>query len=340
MFDIVSLNNKKKWDEIVRSMYHYDFYHLAGYNQLDDSGSPCLLYFRNNTTAFAFPIILRPIKIIPNYYDITSVYGYAGPLANTENPDSDSIAAFQQVLIRFFDVYSIVSVFSRLHPLFRGQENLLSGLGDIVDTNLTVCIDLKLPETEQKKQYSHSLKNAVNRLRRKNLTVFQAQTPADIDAFVEVYEENMKRVNATKQYFFPKEYFHQFIRTINATLLLASYDDKIICGSLFTECNGIVQPHLSATKNEYLHLSPLKYVWDCIRITAKEKNMNYLHLGGGFGGKNDSLFGFKSQFSKQYCMFKTWRYIHNQEIYNQLVSKTYENDPSESSYFPLYRSGK
>jgi hypothetical protein len=336
MFEVISPDSQEKWNEIVRSMDDYDFYHLAGYHQLDDSGKPLLFHFKDNTTSFAFPVVLRAINGTP-FNDITSVYGYAGPLANTKNPDPNSIAAFQQALVHFFDTHAVVSAFSRLHPFFRNQENILSDLGNIVDTNLTVCIDLKLPENEQREQYSHSLKNALNRLRRMNLTVFQAQTQADIDAFVEIYQENMKRVNASKQYFFSKDYFHQFLQTLDATLLLASIDDKIICGSLFTECNGIVQPHLSATKNEYLHLSPLKYVWDCIRVSAKEKNRHYLHLGGGLGGKNDSLFEFKSQFSKQYCMFQTWRYIHNKAVYEQLIYSKFKENIPQTDFFPLYR---
>jgi lipid II:glycine glycyltransferase (peptidoglycan interpeptide bridge formation enzyme) len=147
----------------------------------------------------------------------------------------------------------------------------------------------------------------------------------------------MKRVNASKKYFFSREYFYQFLETIDSTLLLALYEGKIISGSLFTEYNGIVQTHLSATRNEYLYLSPLKYIWDCIRIMAKEKNRDFLHLGGGFGGKNDSLFGFKSQFSKQYFIFRTWRYVHNKAVYDQLLAETFKNEMPESSYFPLYR---
>ncbi|GHT02480.1 hypothetical protein AGMMS49525_06030 [Bacteroidia bacterium] len=339
MLEIIDTSQNERWDKIVRSMHAYDFYHLSAYHRLDTSGQPLLLYCQTNTDAFALPIIVRDI---PHsiYKDITSVYGYAGPLSQTANPSAAAIGLFHEALKTCFDANRIVSMFTRLHPLFRGQlnrqANLLSGLGEIVDLNRTIAIDLTLPEAEQRRQYSHSLKNDINHLK-KILTVKEAKSKADIDAFVDIYYENMKRVNASETYFFSKEYFYQFLETIDSTLLLAVYNGQIISGSLFTACHGIVQSHLSATHSEYLHLSPIKYIWDYMRILACENGNAVFHLGGGFGGKDDSLFAFKSQFSKCRFVFQTGRYIHNQACYEQLVAERFNNEVPLSAYFPLYR---
>jgi lipid II:glycine glycyltransferase (peptidoglycan interpeptide bridge formation enzyme) len=224
-----------------------------------------------------------------------------------------------------------------LHPLFRNQEFLLSGLGKIVETNQTVGIDLSLPEREQKRQYARSVKNHINWLKRKNVVVRKAETREEIDLFIEIYRENMKRVNAPEMYFFPNDYFYRFIEDLPSSLFLAYYEKKAISGSLFTTCNGIVQPHLSATLNDYLRLSPLKFVWDCIRIDAIGKNQKWMHLGGGVGSANDSLFQFKAQFSDLRFSFKTWQYIHNKDIYTRLVSEKYADHIPHSLFFPVYR---
>ncbi|MDR3340777.1 MAG: hypothetical protein LBT25_11935 [Candidatus Symbiothrix sp.] len=338
MFEVITTEDKEKWNEVVCSMKHYDFYHLAEYHLLDATGTPLLLHYRNQSGgALALPILLRTIEGTP-YHDIGSVYGYVGPLTNLTNPDVSSYRAFQQELRHFFDTCSIVSAFARMHPLFSGQEKIMGEMGEVIDVNMTACIDLKLPEDEQKRQYAHSLKNRINRLKRKNLTVRITKSRADIDAFIAVYRENMERVHASEMYFFSNEYFYQFIETIPSALLLAFYEDEIIGGSLFTECNGIVQTHLSASRNKYLYLSPMKYIWDYIRIITQKKQMDYLHLGGGVGGQNDSLFAFKSQFSKQYLVYKTWRYIHKQAIYNELLHEKFGGDTPQLSYFPLYRA--
>jgi hypothetical protein len=81
----------------------------------------------------------------------------------------------------------------------------------------------------------------------------------------------------------------------------------------------------------------LTLVWDSIRIEAIEKNEKWLHLGGGAGGNDDSLFQFKAQFSDLRFIFKTWRYVHNKETYTQLVSEKHPDIIPKSSFFPLYR---
>ena len=336
MFKVLSLTQKEEWNAIVNSMNRFDFYHLAEYHELEDSGQSLLLFFSSGKTSMALPVVLRSIDGSV-YNDLSSVYGYAGPLSNQGNPDRQAVKDFQKELLHFFELNNIVSVFSRLHPLIDNQEFILSGLGEIIDTNQTVGIDLDLPENEQKRQYSHSVRNHINRLKRRNIQVIKAQSKEDIDLFVEIYRENMKRVNASKIYYFSNEYFYRFMEELPSSLFLAYHEDQAISGSLFTTCNDIVQPHLSATRNQYLCWSPLKLVWDTIRRDAINRKMKCLHLGGGVAGANDSLFQFKAQFSDLRFLFKTWRYIHNKEMYTYFVSEKYGNNILHSSFFPLYR---
>jgi hypothetical protein len=336
MIEVISLNDEKKWNEVIRSMKNYDFYSLAEYHQLEQSGIPVLLHFQMHSDSLALPVIIREIGGT-DYKDISSVYGYSGPLANSSTPDPKSIAGFKNELLSFFDAEHIVTAFSRLHPLFL-QEPLFGGLGEVVNVNQTVAIDLSLTELEQKKQYAHSLRNNINRLRKRtDVIVKRAETREEIDSFIDVYRENMERVNAAPRYFFSNEYFVRFLTKIDSTLLVAYYGDEIVSGSLFTECGSIIQSHLSATKNKSRSTSPLKYVWDQIRVYGTEKNMQYLHLGGGVHGKDDSLFAFKSQFSKHYFQFKIWKYIHNEPVYAELLSQKFGKNRPEESFFPLYR---
>ena len=336
MFEIIPISQKKRWNEIIRSMSCYDFYHLADYHRLEHSGMPLLLYFSTKEMALALPVILRSVEGT-EYMDITSIYGYAGPLSSKENPDIQSVKAFHKELLRFFDSYKVVSAFARLHPLFKNQEIFLSGIGKTVDIGLTVGIDLNLPESEQKRQYARSTKNNINRLKRKNIIVKKEQTEEAIDFFIDIYQENMKRLNASPVYFFPRDYFYRFMETLPAALFLAYYEGKAISGSLCTICDGIVQLHLNATRNDYLRWSPLKYVFDQVRIEAIKEKAKWLHLGGGVGGRKDTLFDFKTRFSDLRLPFKTWEYVHNEAVYAQLVSSKFNNGIPHPSFFPLYR---
>ncbi|MDR0547054.1 MAG: GNAT family N-acetyltransferase, partial [Dysgonamonadaceae bacterium] len=286
MLEIISIDEAGKWDAAVRSMNQYDFYHLAAYHRLDALGKAFLLHYHTGNTAFAWPFILREI---PNtgYYDITSVYGYAGPLCNQKNLSTEAITCFQQAIYSYFDEQKIVSVFARLHPLLE-QKNILQNLGQVADANLTVGIDLNLPENEQRQQYARSLKTQLNRLKNSGLKIETAHTKEEIDAFIQIYIETMNRVKASSYYYFPPGYFYRFLSEIDSALFLAKYNEEIVSGSLCTFANNIMQAHLNATKDAFLPQSPLKLVLDFARQEGMKRGMKILHLGGGKGGSNDS----------------------------------------------------
>jgi hypothetical protein len=336
MLEIITADNPERWDEIIHSMLEYDFYHLASYHRLDQSGEALLLYFHDEKAGFALPVIQRAIDGTA-YKDITSVYGYSGPLSRSKNPPVEDIRLFQKELKNYFDANHIISVFSRLHPLLDNQALLLNDLGEITDLNLTVGIDLNVPEAQQKRQYARSLKNRINHLKKQGVRIVKVSGKKEIDAFIEIYKENMDRVNAAGIYYFPADYFYTFLEKIDSCILLAAYEGQWISGSLCTFCNGIMQAHLNATKNDFLHLSPLKLVLDQARVEGKARGMDWLHLGGGRSGEDDSLFVFKSQFSDERFMFKVWKYIHDEEVYNSLLSRKQKGNIPENGFFPLYR---
>ncbi|MEP3444069.1 MAG: hypothetical protein ABJN53_04670, partial [Flavobacteriaceae bacterium] len=79
-----------------------------------------------------------------------------------------------------------------------------------------------------------------------------------------------------------------------------------------------------------------------IRTMASDEGFTYFNLGGGVGGNEDSLFRFKSSFSKDFKAFKLWKYIVDQDKYEELVKMKNEikcnTINSEcSGYFPCYR---
>lgn len=336
MLEIIPIDLREQWNEAVRSIPEYDFYCLAEYHSLDNSGIPLLLKYSDESSTILFPVILRDIEGT-EYKDITSVYGYAGPISSNTR-SLESISNFQQELLTFFDANNVVAAFSRLNPLLNAQREVLSGLGEIKDENLTVLIDLSLSEQEQRRQYTHSLKYAINKLNNKGFLIKKSNLDdEEIDAFINIYYETMDRVSASKSYYFTKDYFCRFLKEIDADLLLMYDEDKVIAGTIFTRCCQFVQVHLAATKSEYICLSPMKMLWDEVRKIGHREGFQFVHLGGGYGGKDDTLFNFKSHFSKRTLQFQTWRYVHNEKVYDMLTKDIDALSLSASSFFPKYR---
>ena len=334
-FEVIDINNPK-WEIIVKSSAKYDFYHTSFYHKIDNNFSSLLFVAEDELDFLALPLVLRPIGQAL-WVDFTSVYGYCGPISNRKNFDFDQyfIDFFEFKLKEYCRENNVISLFSRLHPLIVHQT-IFRNIGEVSPINKTVAIDLKLSPEEQKRQYRKSTKSELNQLRRKGFYVVEAKSTEDLERFIEIYYETMDRVKASPYYYFSKEYFLSFLRNnyFQNKLLLAKFEDKIIAGAIFTITDKIMQYHLAGTTEEFIKVTPMKLILDEARLLGNDLSLDYLHLGGGVGGSDDDpLFRFKSGFSKSCFQFSVWKYIFNEEVYNQL-----SENKGDSSFFPLYRS--
>ncbi len=340
-FEILDINAQKQlWIDTLKKCNNYDFYHTATYHSIEENEHSSRLFVASDDSqTLALPLVIREIEGT-DFRDATSVYGYAGPVASEDMSQIKSILLdfFRQELKSFFTEQNIVSVFSRLHPLI-DIGDFFNDFGQEVPLNKTVSIDITLTVDEQRSKYRKSNKYEINQLKKKGFEVIEATSDADIDEFIQIYTENMERVMATKNYFFSKEYFYNFLKNeeFKNVLLLAKKDETTVAGAIFTVSNDIMQYHLAGTSEAFLKETPMKLILDQARLIANDLDLKYLHLGGGITSKDtDGLFRFKSGFSDSFYRFSVWNYIHSQEQYDTLVAKV-KADP-ESSFFPLYRS--
>ena len=190
----------------------------------------------------------------------------------------------------------------------------------------------------QSRNYQERLRTYINSSRR-NCVIKNLETAEELREFIDVYHKNMMRVNAKEYFYFNEEYFTKLLKSTHfkAEILLVKdiKSGETIAGGLFVTTNNIVQYHLSGTRFEFLHLTPTKLLIDEMRIKATKRGMQFYNLGGGLGGKfDDSLFRFKSSFSKDFRDFNLWNLIINQNLYDKLVEK---RGNTETSFFPRYR---
>jgi len=337
-FSVIEVNDAS-WSSFVNRCFQFDFYHTQSYNLLE-ANRPILCVGTFGEDFIALPLILREIPD-SDLFDCTSAYGYCGPISNLDFNDisTENIEAFKHELVLFFKENNIVSSFSRLHPLI-SSGTFFNNFGEVVNLNKTVAIDLRIPEDEQKKQFRKSNKSELNQLRRKGYEVVEATTDEEIDRFIEIYYETMTRVNASDSYFFSRQYFHEFLKNkcFQNKLLIAKKDNLIAAGAIFTITGKIMQYHLAGTTEMYIKETPMKLILDEARLLGNGLGLEFLHLGGGVGGSDeDSLFKFKSGFSDTRFTFSIWKYIVDQEIYNELVRKQKDLKDIKENFFPLYR---
>jgi hypothetical protein len=340
--------------DVLERAFQYDFYHLPEYHALAEEqgeGKASLLVYEEGNDLIAVPLLLRPVETIAGlaragegWQDATSVYGYAGPIASRPQVPLETLRGFRTALTEALHQQHVVSVFSRLHPLI-AQQAWLSGLGEVVPLGPTISIDLTLPVDAQRAQYRKGHKYDLCRLRRLGLTCFHDQEREHKDEVVQMYLETMERVDAAEEYFFDQRYFERLVSGSpqNVHLFVCQLEDQVICGVFFLSCNGIVQAHLGGTKTDYLKLAPIKLVIDTARLWATEQGAHVLHLGGGVGAKEDSLFRFKTGFSNCRHEFAIWRWVLAPQVYDRLCQeRTRWGEQrglslASSDTFPAYR---
>jgi hypothetical protein len=341
---------------ILEQTTHYDFYHLPGYHALAEQsgeGTAILFGYTEDEYVIALPLLLRAVEQVPGleqsgkqWVDATSVYGYAGPLTSHLEVPQSVVRTFQHHLANAFRECNIVASFSRLHPLVPQQRGVLDAVGECVPIGQTVSIDLTLTVEQQRSQYKKGHRSDVNKLKRQGFTCVIDAAGDYLDEFIAIYHETMQRVNASDAYFFDRAYFEGLLEALGPQqvyVVACLLEQQVVCAGLFTLIHGIVQYHLSGSREGFGRIAPSKLMLDTVRLWATEQGAHVLHLGGGVGSREDSLFQFKAGFSDRRHPFEIWRWVVQPEIYQHLntMRETWLVEHglqfASSGFFPLYR---
>ena len=341
---LLTANDADRWQQLLARVEH-DFYHEAPYHafcQRRGEGIAHLAHYQEGSSVLLWPYLLRRIDGVDDRYnDVTSVYGYPGPLATDASPSF--LRNGWDALTEVWRDQNVVTAFTRLHPLL-GNHALLEPVTPAEACGSTVVVDLARPAEEIRRGYGKSLKYRINVARRKGVVVERDDTLRHLPEFVEIYQQTMSRNQASPSYFFDLEYFERLFEAFprRVHLFTAFHEGSMAAGSVFVETGGIVEYHLSATATEHLHVAPIKLLLDEVRQWAAPRGNRWLHLGGGRGARRDSLFEFKASFSKDLRPFFVWKHVLQSEVYEDLCHgrrDALQTGLHDSNYFPAYRAG-
>ncbi len=340
---LIPASEETEWRRWLAPARH-DFYHTARYHQFSEQsgeGQAWLAVYGSAQRYLAWPYLLRPIPG-SRLRDVTSVYGYPGPLWVGPASDDCFLARARRQIAELWRSQNAVSVFSRFHPLLenhRWMEGPLDSAvsGGIKPSGTTVSIDLTVPDAANWREYQPSLRNRINRARRLGLVTSADPAWNHLDQFALFYRATMVRNRALPFYFFPAEYFSRLRAAMapHAWLMLTRVEDRIAAAGIFIEYAGIVQNHFCVNNPDYLHLAPSKVLLDDVRRWARLRGNRVFHLGGGRGGNCDSLFAFKAAFSQARHSFYTGRWVLDRDAY-RLLCRMQPCQPAD--FFPAYRA--
>ncbi len=354
---VLNTQQEAAWELAVARAHQHDIFHECRAHRIAETngeGQARLYHYENGPWSISLPLMLCAIDTDgsgsadtrdPSCCDATSVYGYAGPIASHQEMPPDVVAKFHSALRAALGEAGVVCVFSRLHPLIP-QQSLLAGIGTYQDVGPTVSIDLQVSREVQWRSYRELHRRSIRKLQKMGVIVEHDRELRSLDDFIELYYETMDRVRADDSYFFPKHYLSAWLAYPDpvAHLFVARHEGSPVSAAILTLCDGIAQYYLGGTANSFTRLGPNKLVIDALRCWAAEQGAHTLHLGGGVGASEDSLFHFKCGFSSARHRFAVWKWIVDQNRYDQLCRDRFPdvsaNDWQEHAggYFPAYRA--
>jgi hypothetical protein len=357
-----------EWAEWLAGVPH-DFYHTATYHlfsQHSGEGQGFLAVYGDRERFVAWPYLLRHVADSAGLEnstvnDVASVYGYPGPLVCNCADDPSFLARAWDAVVDVWRQQRVVTVFTRFHPVLENHRWLSDLCPPVPSTSHGICcgpqnglgpagqtvsIDLRVQESENLREYQKVLRQEIARSRRLGLTTQPDDDWAHLDDFVALYHGTMARNQASSDYFFPSDYFRRLrmALTPHVRLIVTKLGEQVVAAGVFGEYQGIVQAHLAGSSEQLRALSPLKVLLDDVRRWARERGNHVFHIGGGRRGKDDSLFAFKSRFSRRRHPFFVGRWVLDPAAYRSLCEqrRTYTQhaglELEENDFFPAYRS--
>jgi hypothetical protein len=358
LIELLTADQETSWDGRLENAPR-DVYHTPGFHQYaaySGEGDPYLIVVSERDRGLAWPYLLRSVGQVVGLdgapeTDVGSVYGYPGPVAWGVSPGDPFIGEAWRAIREIWRDQGAVSAFTRFNPLLGNATlaaDLVVGTGGarsadpLVSRGVTVSIDCRLDHDGAQAQYARVLRQEILAAARAGFITLPDQDWLELESFVRLYRETMIRSGAASQYFLSSEDVHRLREALDGRihLLVTRLGDAIGAIGLFTEYNGIVQAHLVGTNEELRRYSPLKILLDDARRWAHQRGNVALHLGGGRGGRDDSLLAFKARFSNRRHWFYTGQWILDRHRYDELVAARGGRQPDDAriAFFPAYRA--
>lgn len=344
-FYTYTIEESEKWDKTVRSFASYDVYHLSGYVkafQIHGDGEPMLFCYEGQSVRGLNVVMKRDIADDPyfadridshTYFDFITPYGYGGWLIEGEGDKAELFSAYE----KWCRANRVVSEFVRYHPMLNNAE-LSEDFYEVVRLGKTVSMDLSSPEIIWANLTSKN-RNMVRKAQKSGVEIYHGQFPLIYKTFKEIYELTMDSDHATEYYYFKDEFYDSIRNDLpnESEIFWAELDGKIIAASIMLFANGCMNYHLSGSLRGYQHLAPSNLLLYKAALWGSRNGYKSLHMGGGVGSKEDSLYKFKSAFNRNEAkQFAIGKKIYLQDVYESLVQMK-ASDP-ESGFFPKYRA--
>jgi len=361
---LLSTNKNKEWHEILNRVDSQDIFYQPEYMTIYEQethqapfthfgGQGQLFVYGDRNNFIIYPFFKRSISHLnvtdihfKDMYDIISPYGFGGPLAQVNDKSVDQI--LWEGFYKSFDAYctenKIISEFCRLHPMFENGRIISKFAPGITEkVGQIVYFDLSYSEEKILSNMIHGHRRKIkSALNNGNLSFETTDLANPAKCFYELYNDNMMRIGANNIYFFSQEFYEAAFHYLKEHLSFwrVSYKGNVCAGLLVLKYGTQAYAWLSGTRTESLMFHPNNLLIYASCIELKREGFKYFNLGGGKtvnGSSIDTLFSFKSGFTKLKKDFYIYKRIHLLPDYERLVLLRPFQNAENNDFFPKYR---
>lgn len=297
-------------------------------------------FYTRGDLSVLYPFLLRdiPSKIVSSgLKDITSPYGYGGPVAWGEDPDETGMSAFWIGFDRWARSAGVVSEFIRFN--LSGNASLpYPGKKVVRQQNIVVTIDL--PDDDLMRSFEAKVRKNVKRSLREGVAIEVDTTAAGFDAFYPIYLQTMERRSAASGFFFPASFFEAIHRDLlgQFAYFTARHEGVVVSTELVLISEQSVYSFLGGTLPEAFALRPNDLLKVEIMRWARGQSKRSFVLGGGFE-PGDGIERYKRSFAPEGIVeFVTGQRVLDEHAYDSLLVDRLAHGEVPDGFFPRYRA--
>ena len=324
------------WDDLLGRLGLEDVYLRSAYLQsasLLGQGRPTFLALVADEGNVVFPCLARDAP--DGYSDVGTPMGYGGPVASGANPP---VAAFFDAYEHWCADNGVVATFVRFHPLLENQR-LAEGRWHLehIGHSIGWRIAGRSPEELFAGMGSHHRRWARKALAA-GIVAGPASEPGRLEAFVALYEETMRRKDASGFYLFPTAYWRLLGTDLRDRLVRfdATLENELVASIVCLAGGAWLHYHLGCSSERGQSVGANHLLFHVAASWAAERRFARFHLGGGVGGFEDSLYEFKRRFDPEgTCPAYLGKAVHDVDAYLRLSGA---ETVDHAGYFPAYRA--
>jgi hypothetical protein len=325
---LIPASERAGWREALAPLGEVDAtylpeYHLA-YSLRVAGSAPLLWHFSRDGQHFLYPFLLTPVALdglATPYFDITSIYGYTGPVATT----SDS--GFVNAAWAAFDAYTarqkIVAEFVRFSP-FHGNERFAHPRSTVLANRTLAASRLPASREALLQSLGSKTRNMLRKAQREGLAARELALPGYLAGFRALYDETMARNNAPAFFRYDDAYWEQLLGLGPRGLrLFGTFSgERLVAASMAVAHGRSGLYHLGASLPDYARLGAGNLSLFEMSCGLMEGGVDFLNMTGGrTAAADDPLLLFKRSNANGTATFHIGKRIVDPLAYNDMATQ-------------------